>query len=382
MFQILKNFIFQQQRQPQIRLLPSSSSKGTVVLSYITWPFVEGWKSPKVRGHTNAFEVVTMARIYQELGFTVEIVDYNNETYLPPKECCIVIDLHGQLERWNTVLSQQCYRVLHATGAHWLQANQAELTRLAAIRDRNGVVLLPQRQVIPSNSATLANHITLLGNEYTMKSFEFAGKPIARIPISSAYEFPWPEGRDFSKAKKNFLWVGSFGMVHKGLDLVLEAFAKMPELSLTVCGRPEKEKDFFQLYEKELCHTSNIHFQGWIDMESPEFLEIAKTHAGIIYPSCSEGGGGSVIHCMHAGMVPICTRESSIDLGDFGVFIKNGTVDAVMEAAQAFAALHDQEVEQRAETSYAHVRRYHTRERFRENYSKFARQLLKLPVQP
>ena len=37
-------------------------------------------------------------------------------------------------------------------------------------------------------------------------------------------------------------------MVHKGLDLVLEAFVAMPEYHLTVCGKVSSEKDFEDAY--------------------------------------------------------------------------------------------------------------------------------------
>lgn len=359
-----------------VRLFSKERTRGTVVISYMTWPFQKGVHPSQARGHTNAFEVVAMAEAYRDLGYRVEVVDYNNDDYTPPKDCCIAIDLHGQVERWSSFLPKKCRRVLHATGAHWLTANQAELRRLTALRDRRGVVLMPRRQVTPSRSAALVDEIVVLGNDYTMESFSFSRKPITRIPISSAYEFAWPKERDFSEAKKNFLWLGSYGMVHKGLDLVLEAFAQMPELSLTVCGRPEKEADFYQYYEKELLHTPNIHLQGWVDMTSPVFKEIARTHAVTIYPSCSEGGGGSMIHCMHAGMVPLSTYEASVDLNQFGMVIKRGTVESVIETVRAFAALSDQEVQQCAKASYEHVRKFHTRGQFQKNYREFAARLL------
>jgi len=374
LFQFKKIFD-RKKRLPEVRLLPQGPSRGTVVLAYIFWPFKEGWNVPKARGHTNAFEVVTMAEVYQQLGYTVDVIEYHNRTYIPPSDTRLVIDISGQFERWDAYLPKICKRITHATGAHWLLANQAEQMRLAAIRDRKGVILASRRHTYPSDNGR-EHEIVVLGNDYTMNSFAFAKKPITRIPISSAYEFAWPEERDVAKAKKKFLWVASYGMVHKGLDLVLEAFAQMPELSLTVCGRPEKEPDFFRLYEKELLHMPNIHSRGWVDMASPEFMEIARTHASTIYPSCSEGGGGSVIHCMHAGMVPLCTYEASVDLNDFGMLIKNGTVEAVMETARAFAALSDQEVEQRAKASYEHVRKFHTRDQFQKNYREFAARLL------
>ena len=358
-------------KKPQvIRLNPERASRGCVVISYITWPFVEGVDSPKMRGHTNAYEVTEMAQAFLDLGFRVEVCDYDDESYRPPDDCKVAIDIHRNLERWQ--LPDGCKKILHASGSHWLFMNHAELSRLIGVRERHGIALRPQRQVMPSRGVEIADEVLVLGNEFTRGTFLFPGKPVTRVPISSAYQFAWPEGRDFEKAKKKFLWVGSIGMVHKGLDLALDAFAGMPELELTVCGRPEKEADFFSLYEKHLKNTPNIKLHGWLDMASPVFVEIARTHAAVIYPSSAEGGAGSVIHCMHAGMLPICTTEASIDLGDFGVHVESASVVSVQKACRAVAEMSSSEVERRARRAYEHVRREHTREKFQENYRKFA----------
>lgn len=355
-------------------VLPGTG-RGCVVISYLAWPLRSGWDSPEARGHTNAFEVVAMAEAWQNLGFRVEVIDYENRTYQPPQDCRVAVDLHGNLEHWASGLPGGCRKILHATGAHWLQLNQAEMKGLAGIRERKGIALKPRRQVSPSRALEVADHVVVLGNKFTADSFAFGGKPVTRVPISSAYEFPWPSRRNFEEARKRFFWVASFGMAHRGLDLVLEAFAAMPELQLTVCGRPEKEEDFYDLYRGELESAPNIHFHGWVDMAAPEFLEMANRHATIIYPSHAEGGAGSVIHCMHAGMLPVCTEGASVDLEDFGVLIRDTTVEAVREAAQRIAAMSVSEVESRARMSWEHVRRVHTREEFRKNYQSFAKRI-------
>jgi len=358
-------------KKPQvIRLKPECVSRGCVVISYVTWPFVEGVDSPKMRGHTNAYEVTVMAQAFLDLGFRVEVCDYDDKSYRPPEDCKVAVDLHSNLERWE--LPQDCKKILHATGAHWLFMNHAELSRLISLRQRHGVALKPQRHVEPSRALELVDEVVVLGNEFTRETFLFGRKPVTRVPISSAYEFAWPEGRDFERAKKKFLWVGSYGMVHKGLDLALDAFFGMPDLELTVCGRPEKEADFFRLYERHLKKTPNIKLHGWLDMASPDFVEIARTHAAVIYPSSAEGGAGSVIHCMHAGMLPVCTTEASIDLGDFGVHVETACVELVKKACRAVAEMSSSEVERRARGAYEHVRREHTRDKFQENYRKFA----------
>jgi hypothetical protein len=369
--------MFSRSRGPGlVRIAPAGAAKGCVAISYIGWPFREGWQSPKARGHTNAFEVVAMAEAFRSHGLRVEVVDYNDRTYRPPGDCLVAIDIHSNLELWNEFLNADCQRILHATGSHWLLWNRSEMSRLESVRDRKGLALQPRRQVEPSRSVEVASSVTVLGNEYTMGSFAFSGKPVRRIPISSAYEFDWPVGRDFERARRKFLWVGSYGMVHKGLDLVLDAFSGLPDLQLTVCGRPEKEHDFFRVYEREFTKYPNIHLHGWIDMASDEFRVISQTHAAVIYPSCAEGGAGSVIHCMHAGMLPVCTPEASVDMEDFGVPIASGSVEDVRNAANVVASLAPGEVERRARAAWEHVRRVHTRNAFVRNYDAFANDVL------
>lgn len=361
-------------------LRPEGKERGCIALSYITWPFREGWDSPKARGHTNAFEVVAMAEAWLDQGFRVEVCDYDDLSYTPPTDCMVAIDLHSNLEKWKNNLREGCVKILHATGCHWRTHNKAELDRIDALRQRRGVSLQPKRQVAPNLAAEIADEITVLGNEHTIGTYVFVGKPITRIPISSAYEFAWPEDKNFEEAKRRFLWIGSYGMVHKGLDLVLEAFAATPDLHLTVCGRPEKEADFFAAYEKELTRLPNIHLRGWVDLGSPEFGEIARTHAAVVYPSAAEGGGGAVIHCMHAGLLPICTAEASVNTGDFGISVDAAHPEAVRAAVENVACRPSEEVSQMAQGAWQNVRGMHSRANFKTNYRNFTATIVsKLP---
>jgi len=375
MFDALKCLLGLTKYHGPVVVLGNSMKRGTVAISYLTWPFHEEANSPKARGHTNAYEVKVMAEAFVELGFRVEISDWDDTSYIPPSDCRVAIDLHSNLERWSRSVPSSCKRVLHATGCHWKVLNAAEADRLIALKKRNGKRLKPRRQVEPSNAVKYADEIVVLGNEYTMESYRFTAKPITRIPISSAYEYQNIPEKDYQNARKRFLWIGSYGMVHKGLDLVLDAFTGMPDLALTVCGRPEKEDDFFRLYERELKFTANIHLHGWIDMSSMEFLDISRTHSAVIYPSSSEGGAGSVIHCMHAGMVPICTREASVDLMDFGIQIMDSSVAAVQDACRTFSSLDPAEIQIRSQKTLGHVREHHTREHFKKNYKCFAERI-------
>lgn len=355
-----------------IVLSAKGECRGCVAISYITWPFREGLDSPLARGHTNGFEVLAMAQSWQNLGFRVEIVDWKNRQYQPPDDCLVAIDIDRNLERWSPLLSSCCMKIFHATGPTWIDVNRAELGRLQSIRERKGVTLQQRRYVQPFRAAEVADEIVVLGNAYTVSTFGPERKNVTRIPISSAYEFDWPGTREWASAKKKFLWISSYGMVWKGLDLVLDAFAGMPELQLTVCGRPEKEDDFFSLYRRELLETPNISLRGWMDMASADFADLRRSHGSVVHVPSSEGGAGNVIHCMHTGLLPVCNYESSIDLADFGVFVEQPSVEAVRLACRTVAAMTDEEIDRRARAAYDHVRKFHTRDEFQKNYQSYA----------
>ena len=358
-----------------IRLEPLGVRTGRkLALSYLREPFL-GADGSRARGHTNWQECRAMADVWREAGWSVDVVDRRDRRFFP-RDAHAVVDLGVNLGRWAPDLPADCCKILPATGAHWLTQNEAEKNRLAELAKRRGLSLVPRRQNLPSRGIESCDLATVLGNNFTIESFRFAGKPLERIPISSAYEFPWAADRDFESARRRFLWMGSYGMVHKGLDLVLEAFAGMPDLQLTVCGRPEKEEDFWRAYRRELTSLPNIKFAGWLDLASPEFETIRCTHAAMVYPSCSEGGGGAVIHSMHAGLIPVVTREASVDTLDFGENIPASSVEEVSAALRRVSECVPAELEQRARAAWKHARTLHTLPAFTARYRDFVDDLL------
>lgn len=166
-------------------------------------------------------------------------------------------------------------------------------------------------------------------------------------------------------------------MVHKGLDLVLEAFARMPEYHLTVCGPVANEKDFERVYDQELYHTPNIHTFGWIDIGSPEFVNLAAQCIGLVYPSCSEGSAGAVITCLHAGLIPIISHESGVDVGkDVGVLLDDCSIEAIQEAVRHIANASTEELQQRSRIAWEFARANHTMENFENQYGKMVEKII------
>lgn len=354
-----------------VTLRPKGNPRGRVLFSYTTLPFIS---LQSVNGHSNRWESRRMAEIWRDRGFVVDVVDFNNENFTPKKPYDYCVDISHHLERLSPLLGPSCVKVFHIPAAHWKFQNDAELARIADIERRRGVKLSPRRIVPPSKNIELCDVATILGNDFTVGTYSFAGKKIVRIPISTTHIFPSPEAKDFSIARNGYVWLGGAGMAHKGLNLVLEAFAAMPEYRLTVFGK--KDADFAEAYHKELFETPNIHYKGMVDLDSPQFSRAITESVGMIFPSCSEGSSGGVVSCMHAGLIPITSYETGVDIAGFGTVLKRNSVEEIKKEVRELSSRPADELRRRAVAAWKFANERHTRDSFSKTYENFVDDLI------
>lgn len=359
-----------------VSLQPEQPSRGNVLLSYRIEPFL--LRSDNLpNDHTWYWECRQIAQTFLDLGYCVDVIQFHNHKFVPQKNYAFFIDSRHRLENLSSLLNQDCIKIFHSDTAHILFHNYAEQKRLLALQQRRGITLCPRRFEMPNLAIEHADYAVVLGNEFAINTFEYANKPIYRVPISSPEVYDWYEEKDFEACRKHFLWFGSGGLVHKGLDLVLDAFTEMPECHLTICGPINQEKDFEKAYKKELYFTHNIHTFGWINISSYDFKAIVNSCLGIIYPSCSEGGGGCVITCMHTGLIPIVSYESSVDVhDDFGVILKESSVQEIKNSIQRVTSLPASELKIMARKAWEFARTNHTRENFAASYRNTINQII------
>ena len=364
----------------QLKMLsfePKGTPRGTVCISNTFGPFMLAPDVPIPNKHTCDWEAFQIVNTFLELGFAVDVVHFVNRFFEPQKEYSVFVGVLASFGRIAPKLNGDCLKILHIVYGHWLFHNFAQLRRLRQLRTRRGISLLPYRMQEPHLGIEYADAATTLGNDFTISTYQYAGKPIFRVPISTTRTFEWPEKKDFDKSRKTFLWFNSFGFVHKGLDLVLEAFSAMPEYQLIVCGPIQHESDFAAAFRKELFETPNISTRGWVDVESPEFGQIVENCIAVISASCCESGGGSTILCMHAGLIPIVSREASVDVEDeYGVLLEDSTVDQIKSAVRRLSELPSDRLTTMSRKAWEHVRAQHTREKFSETYRRIISNIL------
>jgi glycosyltransferase involved in cell wall biosynthesis len=345
------------------------AARGRALFSYIVDPFLLPPGAELPHSHTHFWESRTMARTLCALGFEVDAIHWTNRTFVPRERYDLLVDVRLNLERLGPALGPECLKVMHAETAHASFYNPAQLARLAALEARRGIRLAPFKMLEPNRAIESADCATLVGNERTQSTYRFAGKPLWPVPISQPVLYPFPEGKDFAAARSRFLWFGSGGMVHKGLDLVLDAFAGLPDLHLTVCGPVERERAFESAYARELYATPNIHAHGWIDVAGPEFADLARRTLALVYPSCSEGQNGGTVTCLHAGLLAVVTPEVGVDVdSSFGLLLAEPSVDAIRAAAVELSRRDPDGLAAMARRAWQFARERHTRERFAAEY--------------
>ncbi|GJL60504.1 MAG: hypothetical protein NPIRA03_33610 [Nitrospirales bacterium] len=353
-----------------VSLKPEGPVRGQVLLSYRIESYLQRMGHHVPSYHPSWVNTEHIARIYLDLGFAVDVIANENKSFVPNKEYSFFIDTRMNFERLAPLLNKNCVKILHATTAHPYFHNAAEAKRLLDLQERKHVTVHSHRFMPPKYAVAIeyADCITV-PSEFCLQTFEYANKPYYLVPYPTEFVYPWADAKNFESCRNRFMWLGSHGMVHKGLDLVLEAFAKMPEYHLTVCGPVTKEKDFERVYDQELYHTSNIHTIGWIDISSPEFFNLAVQCVGLVYPSCSEGSAGAVKTALHAGLIPIISRESGVDVSEeVNAFFEDCSVESIQAAVRQLAGCSTQELERKSRKAWEFARANYTLENFDKQY--------------
>ena len=243
----------------------------------------------------------------------------------------LVISERVEWEREDRRRLQSATRVFLATTLNHVTHNANLRRRHQSLVERRGCAVRQRRVYSEHMPAVRSSHaIVGVGNNFTMGTLATAFEGSIYTFNNQGIPSPEPaEPKDFSEARRHFLFFASGSQMQKGLDLLLEVFPRLPDLHLYVCSAFEDEPDFCVCYRRELFETPNIHPVGWVTVNSPEFARLVRTCAYMIYPSCSDGQAGAVVQSMHAGLIPLVTREAGIDTEDFGVTLTDESLDGI-----------------------------------------------------
>jgi hypothetical protein len=363
-------------KNQMVSLRTDQNYRGDVLLAYVLDPFLLKDNKQIPTSHTHFWESVLIAEAYLSRGFNVDVISYLNAAFIPQKKYSLFVSARSKFQAIADRLNSDCIKIVHLDTSHWLYNNTVALNRYLELQRRRNITVPPKKIIKENWAIENADYATILGNDFTASTYAFAGKQLFKLPVPTVKEYNSPENRDIAATVNNFIWLGSAGIVNKGLDLTLEAFAGMPNVNLFVCGPVDDEKAFVHAYHKELYKTENINTIGWIDVAGDDFKRLISKCCGLVYPSCAEGQAGAVVTCMQAGLIPIISRQSGVDVEGFGIILKENSVTAIMEAVKSIQTEKQENIRQMALNAWNYARKHHTRERYSELYGKFVDELL------
>lgn len=355
---------------------PADTSR--VLISYTVIPFLS-----KKQSHTNNQESLVIADLFDQLGYVVDVIHYTNPKKLNYQDYDVIFGFGEPFE--NSFRDSRCKakRIYYATGAHVFHQNPAEAQRVIDFNAKYGANLLPKR-LVPwcwTLSTTFSDYLIVIGNEWTASTYKnFTDKPVLPINATALVNQNCVNiQRSLSNARKNFLWFGSSGLVHKGLDLCLEYFAKHPEYTLHICGPQDPE--FFKVMQN-LLQKPNIVYHGFVDVTSEKFIDITSGCLFAILPSCSEGQATALLTAMGAGLIPFGSRYTGINIEQLGYLMDRLDVDAIDDTIKIAQSNTNEALQKQSATAIAYIQNNHTLDQFKNNLDRFLNYCLSAPSNP
>ena len=293
--------------------------------------------------HTNNWEIVEICKILHDAGFQVDVVDRSEREWVPEDEYSLLIGSGAGRSGWR----YPCYasktpsalRVFYATNAEAERAKAQVFARYATFEARTGIHASPMR--VPDNvdinaSMSLTDAIICLDiNGYASTSYARFGLPTYKVVPSTSPAVRFDPTWRTSRKSSSFLCFSGDGFIAKGVDMVVEAFAEMPDLTVHIAG-PKSDAIFWEAYGEVIQSSPNIVYEGFVDVRGGKFKELCGECSFVILPSTSEGACTSMATAMRAGLVPITTYETGVDDGSAGFLLpsdNNELIEAIAETA-------------------------------------------------
>ncbi|WP_088013317.1 glycosyltransferase [Gottfriedia acidiceleris] len=279
--------------------------------------------------HTNIFEAQQMINVLTELDFCIDVVncmDNMAKEILKNKKYDYILGI-GNLFYEACKSNKEAIKILYVTeNPPWISyEKEKERIDYYYFRKNKKVHISRSGVFYKDNHFENIDFCITLGEEYYYKDFPF--KTYRLHPT-------YLENKEYKisnrgNANKNFLWFGSNGAVHKGLDLLIDIFTERNDLNLFICGLTDKDRKILRI------NSENIFDIGKIDVQQKEFINICDKCDFMIFPSCSEATSTAVLTAMRHGLIPIVSKGIGFDkfidhcilLDDYKIEYINSVID-------------------------------------------------------
>jgi hypothetical protein len=321
----LKNIIISILNKRHVRNFYKTKFKKKVLISYLVSPLYYS-----NHNHTNHNELKIIGETFMKLSFNVDFIHFNSKRKINYSEYDIIFGFGYFLEKiLNFNFGGKI--ITYIPGNNPVFSNIQSINRLKHFKKIKKNNLFQSGRIINGSwpfYVGLSDVIICIGNQFgidTFKLFNFEKKIYSINPPFHIFH----DARKILKhknlnSKKNYLWIGGGGYVHKGLDLVINYFSANKDFNLHICSNLDSDPEFLEFFKNKI-NSHNIYYHGFVDISSKHFHSILDQCLFVLSPSISDGGNTSLVTAIaNGGLIPIITKSNSYET-KYGIVIDECT---------------------------------------------------------
>lgn len=305
---------------------------------------------------------IEVVRALNALGYVVDITDCTVAGFQPSRPYDLFLGHGGQGRSILDRLSASTFVLHYASGAYWQAFNRMSKERYDNFYRRTGrergqgfVRSLDGTEEGEEYLARRADATFVCGPR-TAATFDGISRRLCVLYLGAYVgESLRPSNHNFEEGRRHFAYVaGTSGNVQKGLDLLLEVFAKLPAVHLYVHCKVETE--ILRAYRHTLS-SPNVHYTyhyEWGPLRHRAREVLGRANFTLSAP-IDTGCGTAFLGSMGLGLVPVGYADIEAE-ADESVLTTTPSIDALSEAVRRAST---QSVEWCREASRKTLARYH-----------------------
>lgn len=310
----LREYIYTQFPLFKINHDPLATGQKKILIAYINPMF----RNAGVTLHSNISELFIILQYFIERKYEIDLIPVESFDYkmLDPVRYDVIFGF-GEPFRYavKNNANKNAINILYLTESAPPFSLQREKERIEYFFERHRKRIKISRSALyfRREDLELPGFCLLIGGAHTKSTYQDLFDPDRIYCIdptalaNTRYRF---KERVIEKTRKRFVWFGSNSFVHRGLDVIIDAFNILPDCELLIYGYYwDDEKNLKRLIGK----AANIRLMGVMDVQSDDFLELTESCSFVISASCSEGMSTSLLTCMKHALIPVATIETGVE---------------------------------------------------------------------
>ncbi len=316
---------------------------------------------------TNILEVNQILKAFMNLNYSIDLIhcqDLDNAKHLMENSYDLIFGF-GDIFHSLCKANPRAKKIIYVTENHPKISYEKEKERIDYFyyRHHRKVEFNRSHKYYKEGHFDLVDYAIILGEVTPFAEHGFGKSVISPTGFyNNNYVF---RQRNYEQSKRNFLWFGSNGAIHKGLDLLIDIFKYREDIVLHVCGLNDKDSKLLNFTSK-----LNIINHGKINVQSENFLKLVNICSFVILPSCSEGFSTSITTCMRHSMIPIVMKDTGFNrLKDKAFFLESYKLEYIEKELDSIINIDDEIINRMHEDIYEFANKEFSLKNFSNNFA-------------